>query len=393
MIEVADLPIVDIHVHPFTRKEHLTAEQFTNVTAFGGGSAKYMEEAGVTVDDTVLAWLQQGKRDTIYFRHMMHRMAEFFGCEPEVEQVVAARNSAIASEGYAAYCNRVYRAAGISTLVTDFGYPLPPVPVDDFRADVGIEVVPLYRIEVLIAELLKEDIGWAEFKRRFDDTLSHALTDGGYRGLKSIIAYRTGLDISPLSRTPDQGLQAFDAIRRGIGGGAMKKLRDHLFCRALELCMVHDVPMQVHTGMGDWEVRLTACQPALLMDLLRFPVYRACRVLLVHTGYPYHAEAGYIANVLPNVWCDISEGTPFAGSAAQRIIAEVLEMAPVSRVCYGSDTYGTPEPFYASAQLGRRAVAGALQALVDGSLLSEAEAQHVAKLILSENARILYKLI
>ena len=31
-------------------------------------------------------------------------------------------------------------------------------------------------------------------------------------GLKSIIAYRTGLDVSPLSRTPDQGLQALDAI-------------------------------------------------------------------------------------------------------------------------------------------------------------------------------------
>src|SRR5947208_3178236 len=80
------------------------------------------------------------------------------------------------------------------------------------------------------------------------------LTNGGYRGLKSVIAYRTGLDISPLSRTPDQGLQALDAIKRGIGGGSMKKLRDHLLCRAMELAMEHDVPMQIHTGMGDYEI-------------------------------------------------------------------------------------------------------------------------------------------
>ena len=89
--------------------------------------------------------------------------------------------------------------------------------------------------------------------------------------MKSIIAYRTGLDVSPLSRTKDQGFQALDAIRRGLGGGSMKKLRDHLLCRALELCMEHDVPMQIHTGMGDFEVNLPLCRPAYLMDFLRFP--------------------------------------------------------------------------------------------------------------------------
>ena len=79
----------------------------------------------------------------------------------------------------------------------------------------------------------------------------------------------------------------------------MKKLRDHLLCRSLELCTEHGVPMQIHTGMGDFEVNLVLCRPAYLMDLLRFPAYRACTVILVHTGYPYHREAGYMAHVLP----------------------------------------------------------------------------------------------
>ena len=194
-----------------------------------------------------------------------------------------------------------------------------------------VEIVPVFRIEPLIAELLREEIGWSEFRRRYDEAIAAALTGDGYRGLKSIIAYRTGLDISPLSRTPDQGLQALDAIRRGLGGGSMKKLRDHLLCRALELCMEHDVPMQIHTGMGDFEVNLVLCRPAYLMDLLRFPVYRACRVLLVHTGYPYHREAAYMANVLPRVYCDLSEGIPFAGHGARSIVSDVLEMAPVQQ--------------------------------------------------------------
>jgi len=391
-LDLSQLPVVDVHCHPYTRKETLTADEFTNVTAFGGGSAQYLAEAGLPVDEAALSRLQRSKRDTVYFRNMLHRLAELFDCEAEVEQVVSARNRAIAAEGYAGYNTRLLQSAGVTTLVMDFGYPVPNVPVAQFRAETGVAVAPIFRIEVLISELLKLAIDWGECRRRFDDTLSAALVHQGFRGLKSIIAYRTGLDISPLSRNPDQGMQAWEAIQRGTGGGAMKKLRDYFFCRSLELCMEHAVPMQVHTGMGDWQVQLTACRPALLMDLLRFPTFRGCRVLLVHTGYPYHAEAGYMANVLPNLWLDLSEGIPFAGQAARRILAEVLEMAPLSRVCYGSDAFGSPEPFYISAQLGKRSVAQVLESLVDDGILSATEAQTAALQILSQNARELYRL-
>jgi hypothetical protein len=391
-LDLSNIPVVDVHCHPYTRKDALNADEFTNVTAFGGGSAAYLAEGGISVNDAALACLQQGKRDTIYFRSMQKRLAEYYNCVPDVEAIAAARTAAIAREGYAAYNTRLLKSAGISTLVMDFGYPVPNIPVAQFRAETGVEIVPIYRIEVLIAELLATDIGWAEFKRRFDATISDALTNRGFRGLKSIIAYRTGLDISPLSRNPDQGMAALEAIRRGTGGNAMKKLRDYFFCHALELCMEHNVPMQIHTGMGDYQVQLTACRPALLMDLLRFPTFRACRVLLVHTGYPYHAEAGYIANVLPNVWCDISEGVPFAGQGARRIVSELLEMAPLSRVCYGSDAFGTPEPFHVSALLGKRAVGQALESLIADGMLSESEAHAAAERILGQNARALYSL-
>jgi predicted TIM-barrel fold metal-dependent hydrolase len=240
--------------------------------------------------------------------------------------------------------------------------------------------------------LLKEDVEWDEFRRRYDEAIAHAVEQEGYRGLKSIIAYRTGLDISPLSRTPDQGLQALDAIRRGTGGQAMKKLRDHLLCRALELCIEYNVPMQIHTGVGDFEINLLQCRPALLMDLLRFPTFRACKVLLVHSGYPYHTEAGYMANMLPRVYCDVSEGIPFAAHAARRIYAEVLEMAPISKVVYGSDAYVLPELNCVGARLGKTALGQALQDIVDAGMLSEDEAHKAAGLILAGNARRLYGL-
>lgn len=390
MIDTLTLPVVDVHCHPFTPKGKLTAREFTDAVAFPGGGVEFMAEGGVPADEALVAEIQQVRRDTVYFRYLVRQLAGFFGCEPVLEQVLAARNEAV--KDYRGYITRLYETVGLTTLVADFGYPLPPVGVAGFRQDVGVEVVPVYRIEPLIAELLKSDCGWAEFRRRYDETIVRALETEGFKGVKSIIAYRTGLEVSPLSRTPDQGLQALDAIRRGIGGQAMKKLRDHLLCRALELCIEYNVPLQIHTGMGDYEVNLVNCRPALLLDLLRFPVFRACKVLLVHTGYPYHAEAGYMANMLPRVYCDVSEGIPFAANAARRIYAEVLEMAPFSKVVYGSDGYTLPEINYVGAVLGKAALAGVLEELVSADMLSPAEAQEAAGLILAGNARRLYGL-
>jgi predicted TIM-barrel fold metal-dependent hydrolase len=391
MLDLAPLPVVDVHCHPFANKGRMSPEQFTNTVSFGGGSAEYMAAGGMAVDKQLLDELQRNKREVLYFRYMVQLLARFFDCPPDLEQIMAARNEAIGRD-YTGYIRRLFHDCGLTTLVVDFGYPQPPIEASRFMEDMPAEVVPIYRIEPLIVELLDSGCAWEEFRRRFDEGVAGALEHAGYRGVKSIIAYRTGLDVSPLSRTPDQGLQALDALRRGTGGQAMKKLRDHLLCRALELCMEYNVPMQIHTGIGDFEVNLVMCRPALLMDLLRFPAFRACRVLLVHTGYPYHAEAGYMANVLPRVYCDVSEGIPFAGNAARRIFAEVLEMAPLSKVVYGSDGYGSAEINYVGAKLGKQALALALQELSEAGMLPSDEAKQAAGMILSDNARQLYQL-
>jgi hypothetical protein len=390
MIDTSALTVVDVHCHPLVNQGQLSVDQFTDLMSFPGGSVKYMAQGGISVDDALIDELQGVRRDVLYFRYMVHQLAKFFDCQPDLKSVVAERNKAV--RDYKGYVKRLFDACGLSTLVVDLGYPQPPVDRSQFLAEMPLEVVAIYRIEPLIVELLREDIDWGEFRWRYDAAISNAIEHDGYRGLKSIVAYRTGLDISPLSRSPDQGLQALDAIRRGIGGQAMKKLRDHLLCRALELCLEYDVPMQIHTGMGDFEVNLMLCRPALLMDLLRFPTFRACRVLLVHSGYPYHAEAGYMANMLPRVYCDVSEGIPFAAHAARRIYAETLEMAPFSKVVYGSDAYIMPEINYVGAKLGKSALAQVLQDLVDGDMLSLEEAQQAAGLILAGNARRLYRL-
>lgn len=391
MIELSDLPVIDVHCHPFGDTGPLTVEQFVDLASFPGGGVEYMAEAGLPVNEALRSELQSVRRETVYMRYLVRQLARFFGCAPTLEEVVQARNQAVAAD-YRGYVRRLFSVAQVAGLVVDFGYPQPPLDVNDFERAMPVPVAPLYRIEPLIVQLLRNDFGWQEFKRRYDAAIAEALEHQGYRGLKSIIAYRTGLEISPLSRTPDQGLRALDAIRRGTGGGAMKQLRDHLLCRALELCIEYAVPMQIHTGVGDYEVNLVSCRPALLMDLLRFPAFRACTVILVHAGYPYCAEAGYMANVLPRVYCDVSEGIPFAGGGARRIYAETLEMAPISKVVYGSDGFNLPEINAVSALLGKQALAGALVDLISADLLAPDEAMRAARLILAETSRRLYQL-
>lgn len=78
MVDVRDLPVVDIHAHPFLNAGALTPEAFTDATAFGGGSREYMEEGGVNFDDGVNAELQRVKRETLYFKRMIIDLAAYF---------------------------------------------------------------------------------------------------------------------------------------------------------------------------------------------------------------------------------------------------------------------------------------------------------------------------
>ena len=381
----------DVHAHPFLNRGSVTPEEFLRITGFGGGWEPYYEEGGISITPEISTEIDTWKRNTTWHKLLVRELSTYFDCDRSLDAVVAARNAAVAG-GYTDYVTRLYESAQLDGVVFDDGYPLPQIDMTAMQAEMPVQCAKIYRIEPLIMTLLKQDLSWTDFAKAYDDAISTALTKDGYVGVKSVIAYRTGLDVSPLSRTPDQGYQALDAIRRGTGGGAVKKLRDHLLCRALELCTEHNVPMQIHTGMGDYEVNLVLARPAYLLDLLRFPVYRATTVILVHTGYPYQREAGYMAHVLPRVYCDISEGVPFSGSGSASILRELLEMAPLHKVMYGSDAYSIPEGIYASAKIGKRIVGQVLGELIADDVLTDAEAQDVGEMILGGTTKRIYNL-
>ena len=93
---------------------------------------------------------------------------------------------------------------------------------------------------------------------------------------------------------------------------------------------------------GLYRTDLTQGNPFLLRGYFEKYINEGLRVVLLHT-YPFHREAGYLASVYPGVYFDVSMAVPLTASGAPRIIAEALELAPVSRFLFASDAHSRPK--------------------------------------------------
>src|SRR5262249_57822272 len=113
------------------------------------------------------------------------------------------------------------------------------------------------------------------------------------------------------------------------------------------------LPVQVHTGFGDADLHLWRSDPSYLKPIVeRFP---RTPFVLLHC-YPFVREAGWMAHVYANVFLDLSLTIPFVSRPAEAL-REALELAPVSKLLYGSDAARPPELFHPPARRRRAAPA------------------------------------
>ena len=111
------------------------------------------------------------------------------------------------------------------------------------------------------------------------------------------------------------------------------------------------LPIQFHVGYGDRDIDLHRCNPLLLTGLLRALEPTGVPVMLLH-NYPYHREAGYLAQVFPLVYADLGLATHNVGARATALLGEALELVPLRKFLFSSDAFGLPELYY----LGTHAV-------------------------------------
>jgi uncharacterized protein len=151
----------------------------------------------------------------------------------------------------------------------------------------------------------------------------------------------------------------------------------------------HGLPVQVHVGFGDRDLDLHRCDPLLLLPLLR--TMPPVPVLLLHC-YPYHRQAGYLAQAFDHVNFDVGLSINYLGTRSTGLMAEALEVAPFAKQLYSSDAFGPPELHVLGSVLWRRAMGLVLGDWIRSGDCGESDAHRIVDLIGTANAQRVYTL-
>jgi hypothetical protein len=327
---------VDHHAHSILRAPPVDLDAFRGLFSESGDPRQWPHVA-----------------TTITYQRAIELLAAELGCEASEQAVFERRQTTDPSR----YASELLAAAGAETLLLDEGYP----PADEALSTIemgqlaGCPARPLLRLETLET---------SEEGRLTPASLERVETarDAGYAALKTIIAYRGGLDLGTVDDATRDRLTTALEVNRDTGD---------------------PLPVQVHTGFGDSDLLLPRTDPSLLKPV--FERFAETDFVLLHC-YPFVRQAGWLASVYANVFIDLSLTIPHVSRPAA-VLAEAVELAPLSKLLYASDAVRTPELYLLAARWWRDALAEVL-----GALLTGQAAQRGAELILRENALALYRL-
>lgn len=286
---------------------------------------------------------------------------------------------------------RLLRATGISDYFIETGHRGDEILDPDEMADAGsARASVIVRLERLAEELVLDGVEAAGFTEAYARLLDERLRTAV--GVKSIAAYRIGLDFDPRRPSEAETDSAVATWLAGIADGAPVRLADPVIIRSLLWAAVDRAcAIQFHIGYGDADVDLHRCSPLLLTDFLRLTRETGARVMLLHC-YPFHREAGYLAQVFPHVYFDVGLAINYTGSRSDEIIAETLELAPFHKILFSSDAFGAAELYHLGALLFRRGLARALDTFAERDGWPAAERTRITEMIAWRNARRAYRL-
>lgn len=369
-MNLGDIRAIDPHAHNLLKPEFTESEPY---------AAAFTE----SVDPDCI---RLHSPHTLLYRRSMRDIAELLGCAPSAD-ALHARRRGMGENELAALC---FESARLSAVFLDDGFlPEKTHPWEWHR-----QFVPVRRI-LRIETLAEALIGANEHFDSFLDTFRSRIDPPPEEtvAFKSIAAYRSGLKISPVTEATARS--RFSFLRRHSIGQKLrltdKPFIDFLVGLALDAASSQRLPVQFHTGFGDPDLDLRLANPLHLRGVLEEPRWRQVPVVLLHAGYPFVREAGYLASVYPQVYVDTGLGIPFLSVSGMRaIFGQLLELAPISKLMFSSDARMIPELYYLGARWGRKALGDALDRAVRDSDLTAGEAEEAAGRILHENACALY---
>lgn len=375
-LDLVSIPILDHHCHTFLhRATPDSALEFQRFFSEGG-------DEGIVAAHTP---------NSVFFRWGIKELAHFLECEPTTEAVLAARATIPLNELGA----RMLRDANIPVLLIDYGLAGEDrMSIAEMRTSVpACRIEPILRLETMAQELILQYETFDQVVEAFVGTVESARA-AGHVGLKSIIAYRTGLAIRETSKA--EAAEVFSTVkerakRDGTVRLADKPLNDYLLLRALEVAERQELPLQFHTGLGDNDLDMLYANPLHMRPLFESSRYKHVPFVLLHASYPYVRELGYLASLYSNVWMDLGLAIPFATVDIPSVWRQALSLTPISKVLFSTDAYSVPDIYWLAARWGRWGLTQVLDELITIGAFTQDEALDAAHQILHTNAEKLYE--
>ena len=374
-VDLSAVPIVDHHCHSLLRQQPQDDEAFRNHL-----TETYFPEIA-----------REHVQHSLVYHWAIRELASFLDCDPMADAVHAARRE----RGVEWLAREVVERGNFRTWLIDRGYGTDTTfGLDELRGIVPCGISEIVRLEPLIERLIVAADSFDGFLGTYREALSD-LRASGYVAMKSVIAYRTGLQIEPVDRRAAAASfkPVHEAARRdGRLRIASKPLLDFLIVAAVEEAARQEVPIQFHTGLGDPDLDLTKVDPAALR-LIFSDKYRAAPIVLLHSGYPYTRSMAYLAAMFPNVYADFGEVQLFvAGGDLKAVARELLGLAPASKILFSTDASLVPELYWLGARAGRRTLSQVFDELIADGVIDERVALEMADMIFWRNAERVYGL-
>src|SRR6185312_2323675 len=214
--------------------------------------------------------------------------------------------------------------AGVSRWVVDTGFKGDLLTTPEQMVDLsGRPASSILRLERLTEDLLEGGrTDPVDFPDAFRSALQQAVDSPDVVGTKTIVAYRTGFDIDWSRPTDMTVVDSATAIR--AHGNDLRVDSPVLIAFGVHAAAEHWLPLQVHVGFGDRDLDLNRTDPLLMLPLLR--TMAPVPVLLLHC-YPFHRQAGYLAQAFDHVNFDVGLAINYLGSRSTALVAEALDTA------------------------------------------------------------------
>ena len=387
MVNLEDVSLIDAHCHPFLpSKETPHLERYFTLS---GLHAKPFDAA-----------------NTLFFRSTVQELSRVLNVHGPYSAIIKARNR-LYRDDPASYIRLLFEEVKVGELLVDVGYPSKLMSGYSVNLRTFGKLVPcrtrlIHRVDGTITSCLKTASSIKDAVQFLLEDIDYSVKTRKAVALKSTVAYLTGLEIKHVSDSAAR--EAFETLSALVKKGhsvfellsrrksETKTLWDYSLYLIAERAHKLRTPLQIHTGMGDAPFDLSKSNPALLAEFINSPECSRTEIVLVHCGYPYIREVGYLTNAYPNVYADLSMMIPFASLGVAENIERLLQLAPTSKIMYASDGSEIPEIFWMAALETKKGLAEVSDRLIRSGVIDDETATQIAKQILQQNATRVYGL-